>query len=83
MNTRSDSILSAIIFTLINADIKDYEGNPITEINVLQGIRRLIEMANLGNQMRVAIINLLDDGDETDRAAALKLVEMAKQGKTS
>jgi hypothetical protein len=48
MNTRSDSILSAIIFTLINADIRDYEGNPITEINVLQGIRRLIEMAKQG-----------------------------------
>jgi hypothetical protein len=48
MNTRSDSILSAIIFTMISADIRDYEGNPITEINVLQGIRRLIEMAKQG-----------------------------------
>ena len=45
---RSDSILSAIIFTLNCAGVKDYEGNPITHINVLQGIRRLIELVKQG-----------------------------------
>ena len=44
--SRSDGVLFAIIFTLNSAGIKDYEGNPITEINVLQGVRRLIEHAN-------------------------------------
>jgi hypothetical protein len=42
---RSDGILIAIICTLNSAGIKDYEGYPITEINVLQGIRRLCEAA--------------------------------------
>jgi len=41
--SRSDGVLFAIIFALNSAGIKDYEGNPITEINVLQGVRRLIE----------------------------------------
>ena len=44
--SRSDGVLLAIILTLNGAGIKDYEGNPITEINVLQGVRRLIEHAN-------------------------------------
>jgi len=44
--SRSDGVLFAIIITLNSAGIKDYEGNPVTEINVLQGVRRLIEHAN-------------------------------------
>ena len=44
--SRSDGVLFAIIFALNSADIRDYEGNQITEINVLQGVRRLIELAN-------------------------------------
>ena len=41
--SRSDSILQAIAFTLNSAGVRDYEENPITEINVLQGVRRLVE----------------------------------------
>jgi len=43
---KSDGVLFAITSTLNSAGIEDYEGNLITEINVLQGVRRLIEHAN-------------------------------------
>jgi len=44
--SRSDGVLMAIVFTLNSAGARDYEENPITEINVLQGVRRLAERAN-------------------------------------
>jgi len=40
---RSDGVLMAIVFTLNSAGVRDYEENPITEINVLQGVRRLVD----------------------------------------
>ena len=44
------------------------------QVLVSQGIQIERELRAEVEQLRVAIINLLDDGDETDRAAALKLV---------
>ena len=41
--SRSDGVLLAIVFTLNGAGVRDYEENPITEINVLQGVRRLVD----------------------------------------
>ena len=46
------------------------------QVLVSQGIQIERELRAEVERLRVAIVNLLDDGDEADRAAALKLVRL-------
>jgi hypothetical protein len=41
----SEGTVHAIVYTLNEAGVKDYEGHHISALNVLQGVRRLIERA--------------------------------------
>lgn len=54
--SRAESMLLSIVLTLNQENVRDYEGNEISELNVLQGIRRLLPAKIALSERDIAIL---------------------------